>query len=352
MSTQPINIVQSVLENNYKHSLKTIDTGWLERTSSDIIDESDDEAPTKDLFHLAKKRKVENNVEATRKATIKCSGSAISQCSVEKDDGEKKQTGIASIQRLYLIVILLHLIAQIQMHVDKRKQADTTNEKVKESGHRDDKFENKCNTFTDEKLEEAVKSVASKDTEMTKPRKFRTNKSKPEFTSEEEDAFHTDTDEKDPEFSLDSHKIKWKDAIYDFDESTEMSKNTYDTTAKSPPKKSARKKEKVVKTKVDDEPEENKPYELEFSIKPRTVAPRIGRVSKPKRLSGLDMDMGGCDGGMLTCFSCGQIGHFSRNCKGLNGDGLLPLVADQEEECPYPTLEEASQMARDKRFSC
>ncbi|KAJ8973800.1 hypothetical protein NQ317_002801 [Molorchus minor] len=64
-----------------------------------------------------------------------------------------------------------------------------------------------------------------------------------------------------------------------------------------------------------------------------------GRVSKPKRLSGPDMDMGGCDGGMLTCFSCGQIGHFSRNCKGLNGDGLLPLVADQEEECPYPTLE-------------
>uniref|UniRef100_A0A6P7GI30 DNA 3'-5' helicase n=1 Tax=Diabrotica virgifera virgifera TaxID=50390 RepID=A0A6P7GI30_DIAVI len=71
------------------------------------------------------------------------------------------------------------------------------------------------------------------------------------------------------------------------------------------------------------------------------------QYKKAKSLAGPDMYMGGCDGGMETCFTCGQVGHFAQNCKAMKGDSLLPLDANIEEECPIPTLEEASKMAQE-----
>lgn len=63
-----------------------------------------------------------------------------------------------------------------------------------------------------------------------------------------------------------------------------------------------------------------------------------------KSLSGPDMDMGGCDGGVLTCFQCGEVGHFAQNCKA-KADLLLPLDAEQANQSEYPTLEEAAEAA-------
>ncbi|EAT37064.1 AAEL010904-PA [Aedes aegypti] len=70
----------------------------------------------------------------------------------------------------------------------------------------------------------------------------------------------------------------------------------------------------------------------------------LWKKKKAAALSGPDMDMGGCDGGVLTCFQCGGVGHMARSCK-VKGEQLLPLEADDTEESPFPTLEEAESMA-------
>lgn len=46
----------------------------------------------------------------------------------------------------------------------------------------------------------------------------------------------------------------------------------------------------------------------------------------------------------MTCFKCGESGHFARNCTASKGDTLLPLE-EIDESSSFPTLEEAEKMA-------
>uniref|UniRef100_A0A182Y2V0 ATP-dependent DNA helicase Q4 n=1 Tax=Anopheles stephensi TaxID=30069 RepID=A0A182Y2V0_ANOST len=70
------------------------------------------------------------------------------------------------------------------------------------------------------------------------------------------------------------------------------------------------------------------------------------KAKKAAALSGPDMDMRGCDGGVLTCFQCGGTGHMAFQCKKPAEDKLLPYDADTIEESSFPTLEEAEAMAK------
>lgn len=52
------------------------------------------------------------------------------------------------------------------------------------------------------------------------------------------------------------------------------------------------------------------------------------------------------DKNSMTCFKCGESGHFAKNCSASKGDALIPLE-EVDDSSNFPTLEEAEKMANE-----
>lgn len=467
--SQPVNIIQRMLDTNMHKPLKTVDIGWLGRViektdetmenpnlptqhcdsayqgqsayseptkfdydSEDIIVDSEDETNSKEItpLHIAKKKKMNESLQNFGQISIPHipnSENTMAQpktvATIQKEEDLLKRTSVSNPPP----VNKASQIASENVSDISSPLPESNISKPKPAGRK--KVVQKCIAKTNQKKKKPQK-VSSKVDEPNKSesprrslRKTKVKVSLQEFSSDE-DVFHTD--DEDPEYDVDEHKEKNKYKSLDSDEDIGLEKETKPKNFKSQQPKSKTKRNMRKSDMKDDETDEVQSYELEFSIKPRKVAPRYSSIkeiiretksikndseetensnvgtpktkiqqakenfekkiasgnlndnfvrinikkkvfvrgkhgrsfskfkksqwktNKAKCLSGPEMDMGGCDGGMLTCFQCGEIGHFARNCKATKGDGFLPLNAvDQEDECPYPTLEEVSQMSHE-----
>ncbi|RZC39499.1 Drc1-Sld2 domain containing protein, partial [Asbolus verrucosus] len=280
ISTQPINIIQSVLDNNYK-SLKSVDAGWLERVgassgvsvkkpiksfisnfedesnmsldynSDDIIDNSDDEASL-NLGHPSKKLKIDSSQSFETAKINKCE---IYNQNVEKTESDyNKPQNIESSNTPYEDPFEFKDDDIIDVVNVPENQTSNTNKKYNKV-----KLLNSNNKLKSQNIRQSSRLTKS-EVNMT------------ESHSEDEDPFHSDNNSDDPEFTPNQSDNKQKQILL------EVNKNI----KQSGQKRNKLKTKKIInKKEIENDTEEaNLEYELEYSIKPRISAPRFKNLKK------------------------------------------------------------------------
>ncbi|ERL87771.1 hypothetical protein D910_05160 [Dendroctonus ponderosae] len=411
----PVSIVDSVLEQRERPTLRKVNTGWLQRVtqqagvslknpelpqsfsrlvnspkpalntqldydSDEIIGESDveDVESYGRVNHVAKKARL----------------SFYQKFSNSPQNTTKKEIPLQ--KALAITDLKVHVKENITNNVPS-EQTSITKESVSGTDQKEVNLapikaaRKKVRELSGKKPLKKTVPIRGTPSVRRSARETRVKASFQELSSGEEDPFASDNNSDDPEFVIESDSMKNKFraiTLEDVEQQAEKAKSKIRKTRPVKPKRERKSKDSLPEQS---DVEENTQYELEYNVKPRIVASRFGSIknvlesrlsketskrpeqeekpdknaakeklekriaagslnenfvriniqkkvfvrgkkgqnfakykkamwrSKKKALYGPDMDMGGCDGGKLMCFNCGQEGHFAQRCKADKG---------------------------------